>query len=353
MGTNSRLKVLVTGGAGYIGSHTIVELIESGYEPISIDNYLNSDPVSYDCIEEVTGISIEHHEVDLRDINGLNSVFKKYNNIVGVIHFAALKSVPDSVKNPIFCFDNNNNSLANIAAICIENKIKNLLFSSSCSVYGNLKAKQLPVDEDTFIGEAASPYAFTKQSGEKLLGYLSTVKPFRSLALRYFNPVGAHMSGDLGELPAKRVNNLVPIIAQTADGLRKELTVFGNDWNTRDGSCIRDYVHVSDIARAHVLGLEKLMENKRLSYFDIINLGSGEGVSVLEAINAFESVNDVKVNYKIGSRREGDVEAVYSDPQKAKEDLDWEPKYSIEDMMRSAWKWQKKLNRMGLAKLNL
>lgn len=345
--------VIVTGGAGYIGSHTIVELIKSGYEVISLDNYFNSDPVTYDCITDVTGSKVINHKIDLRSESQLKSIIKGYDNIAGVIHFAALKSVPDSVQNPGFCFDNNTNSTRNIATVCLENNIRNLLFSSSCSVYGNVTPEDLPVMENTPLKTAQSPYAFTKQSGEKLLEFMTDAHPLRVLCLRYFNPVGAHISGELGELPAKRVNNLVPIIAQTADGLRDNLTVFGGDWNTRDGSCIRDYIHVSDIAKAHVLGLSRLIKSGDLSYFDTINLGSGEGVSVLEAIDAFVRVNNIEVPYEIGSRRPGDVEAVYSNPKKAKNELEWEPSFTIDDMMRSAWKWQKKLHRLGIAKTKL
>lgn len=346
-------QVIVTGGAGYIGSHTIVELINNGYEVVSLDNYLNSDPISYKCIKDVTGQTVTYHKIDLRNAVKLNELLADYPNVAGMIHFAALKSVPDSVANPHFCFDNNNNATNNIITCALKNKISNILFSSSCSVYGNVSEKDLPVAESTPLKSAESPYAYTKQNGEKMLEFVSDVKPIKALCLRYFNPVGAHMSGELGELPAKRVNNLVPVIAQTADGLRDELTVFGDDWNTRDGSCIRDYIHVTDIAKAHVLGLEKLIEKKSTSYYDIINLGSGTGVSVFEALNAFEESTGVKINYKIGGRRSGDVEAVYSNPRKALDQLGWKPEYNIREMMYSAWKWQQKLNRIGLAKLKL
>jgi UDP-glucose 4-epimerase len=346
-------KILVTGGSGYIGSHTIVELIQNGFEVISVDNFLNSIPDVYDWIENLTNQKIVKHEFDLRDSQKVNSLFSENLNLKGVIHFAALKSVPDSVENPSFCFDNNNNALLNIASACVSFNIPNLIFSSSCSVYGNVSADMLPVMEKTPLGEAESPYAYSKQNGEVFLKYICNVKKINSICLRYFNPVGAHESGLLGELPAKRVNNLVPVITQAAAGVIDAFTVFGNNWNTRDGSCIRDYIHVSDIASAHVLALQKLIESKPSNYYDIINLGSGKGVSVFEAIQSFEKATGQKAPYFIGERRAGDVESIYSNPQKAEHVLGWTPKKSIEDMMASAWKWQLRLKELGLAKHKL
>lgn len=346
-------KILVTGGAGYIGSHTIVELIQAGFEVVSVDNFINSIPEVYDWIENLTNHKILHYTIDLRDSKKVYSLFQDNPDFKGVIHFAALKSVPDSVENPAFCFDNNNNALLNIASACISFKIPNLIFSSSCSVYGNVSGDMLPVMENTPMGEAESPYAYSKQNGEVYLRYLCNVKKISSICLRYFNPVGAHTSGLLGELPAKRVNNLVPVITQSAAGVIDAFTVFGNNWNTRDGSCIRDYIHVSDIASAHVLALQKLIESKPSNYYDIINLGSGKGISVFEAIHAFEKATGQKTPYLIGERRAGDVESIYSNPQKAERVLGWTPKYSIEEMMASAWKWQLRLKELGLAKHKL
>ena len=339
--------ILVTGGAGYIGSHTILELLKAGYDVISVDNFYNSIALSYDLIEKLTGRVFKKYNINIAENNELETVFQE-NKIDGIIHFAALKSVPDSVSEPIFCFENNNNALLNISKYALQYKINNIVFSSSCSVYGNVSPSDLPVNENTIIRKAESPYAYSKQNGEMYLKFLTDINDVQVLALRYFNPVGAHESGQLGEFPSKHSNNLVPIITQTAVGLRESMDVFGNDWNTRDGSCLRDYIHVSDIADAHLLALEKLFEINYSNKFDIVNLGSGEGVSVFEAINSFEKISNIKVNYKISPRREGDVEAIYSLPMKAKEFLGWQVKRDVDEMMISAWKWQQKLIDMGI-----
>ncbi|MAX81601.1 MAG: UDP-glucose 4-epimerase GalE [Crocinitomicaceae bacterium] len=346
-------KILVTGGAGYIGSHTIVELIENGYEVVSADNYINSIPLTYERIEVITGVKVPYYEVDLVDLDALKVIFREHPDIKGIIHFGALKSVPDSVANPSFCFDNNNISTNNIAICAEEFDVKNIIFSSSCSVYGNVMPEDLPVTEDTPLKNAESPYAYTKQNGEVMLRFISNVRDINAICLRYFNPVGAHVSGELGELPSKRVNNLVPVITQAAAGVRPHFTVFGDNWNTRDGSCIRDYIHVTDIADAHVKGIALQLAGKTKGNYDIINLGSGDGVSVFEAIQAFEKACGIKAPYEVGPRRDGDVETIYSNPKKAEMVLGWTPKYGIEDMMASAWKWQLKLAELGLAKEKL
>ncbi|PKG43423.1 UDP-glucose 4-epimerase GalE [Psychroflexus sp. MES1-P1E] len=338
--------ILVTGGAGYIGSHTIVDLLKSGYEVISVDNHYNSIALSYDLIQKLAGKSFKKYNIDIAQENALKVVFEE-NDIHGIIHFAALKSVPDSVANPIFCFKNNNNATLNIGDYALKYGVQNIVFSSSCSVYGNVEPADLPVQEQTKIRKAESPYAYSKQNGEVYLESLTDISDLKVLALRYFNPVGADDSGELGEFPSKHSNNLVPIITQTAIGLRDHMMVFGKDWNTRDGSCVRDYIHVSDIAEAHVLALKKLFEEDYESKFEVVNLGSGAGVTVFEAINSFEKMSGVKVNVKVGKRRDGDVESIYSWPVKAKELLNWAAKKDVDTMMDSAWKWQKKLIELG------
>jgi UDP-glucose 4-epimerase len=338
--------ILVTGGSGYIGSHTIIELLQSKFNVISIDNYYNSIPLSYDLIKKITGKDFKKYQFDIAQDEDLELVFQE-NTIDGIIHFAALKSVPDSVSNPIFCYQNNNNALLNIAQLAIKYGIENLVFSSSCSVYGNVAPIDLPVQENTIIRMAESPYAYSKQNGEVFLKSISEISTLKVFALRYFNPVGAHDSGEIGEFPSKHSNNLVPIITQTAIGLRDYMMVFGNDWNTRDGSCVRDYIHVSDIAEAHVLALSKLFQEDFNNKFEIVNLGSGQGVTVFEAIRSFEKMSGVKVNFKVGERRDGDVEAIYSLPNKAKDILGWFAKRDVDNMMDSAWKWQNKLIDLG------
>ncbi|MBK9282893.1 MAG: UDP-glucose 4-epimerase GalE [Sphingobacteriaceae bacterium] len=336
--------IIVTGGAGYIGSHTIIELLKNpSINIISIDNYCNSNAENYQRIEKITSKKIQYLDVDLCDKTRLFKTLNEVGNIQGIIHFAALKAVPESVSNPLLYYNNNLNSLLNLLAYCTEYNIENFIFSSSCSIYGN--ADQLPVTENTPIKKSESPYAHTKQIGEEMIQYVCRAYPhLNCVLLRYFNPVGAHMSGLIGELPIKPPNNLVPIITQTASGKNK-LTVFGTDYNTRDGSCIRDYIHVSDIAAAHVNALFYLLDKKYSENISIFNLGTGNGVSVLEAIGSFEKVSGIKLNYTIGNRREGDVIAIYADNAKAINELQWKPKYNLDDMMLSAWKWQQNLNK--------
>lgn len=336
-------KILVNGGAGYIGSHTTVELLEQGFEVVSIDNFVNSEPENYERIQKITGREVRHYDIDLCDFNKVWDVFALEGGFDGIIHFAALKSVPESVQKPLKYFENNNQSLINTAKAITKSGKGGLIFSSSCSVYGNLRPDQLPVSESTSTQMVESPYGYTKLMGENMLRFTALNRSFKTIALRYFNPVGAHPSGLLGELPSQGINNLIPVVTQTAAGLREEFIVFGNDYSTRDGSCIRDYIHVSDIANAHVLALKYLMENWQDEYFDVYNLGSGKGVTVFEVLEAFSRVNGILPKYKVGRRREGDVEMVYSDSSKALKNLGWKTKYDLDEMMRSAWNWQKNL----------
>lgn len=337
------MKILITGGAGYIGSHTIIEILENtNWEVISIDNYSSSSEKTYQRIEKITGKKTNYYNIDLTDLSLTEKVFEENKDIAGIIHFAAFKSVPESVENPLLYYHNNLNSLINILRCQKKYSIPNLIFSSSCSVYGNLD--ELPVTENTPLNKPESPYAYTKQIGEKIVDdFIKINSSLKAISLRYFNPVGAHKSGLNGEVPIARPNNLVPYITQTAIGKLEQLTVFGGDYATNDGTCIRDYVHVCDIASAHVKALQKLVEDKNFERHSIINLGTGVGVSVLEAIKAFEKVSNQKLNYKIGERRAGDVEAIYANNNKAKELLNWTPKYNIDEMMLSAWLWENNL----------
>ena len=334
------MKVLITGGAGYIGSHTIIELLKQGYEDIvSLDNYSNSDSSTYDRIEAISGNLINYVNIDLLDFESLKRFFKE-NKIETIIHFAALKSVPESVSNPNLYYQNNLNSLLNLLDCCTIFQVNNFIFSSSCSVYGN--PESLPVTENTPFGKAESPYAHTKQIGEEILNSYSKSNPhFKHLSLRYFNPAGADESFLIGEKITERPNNLIPIFTQTAAGIRESFTVFGKDYDTIDGSCIRDYIHVSDIAEAHVRAIEYLNTNS--VYKKVINLGTGVGSTVLEMIEAFEYTNNLKLNYVIGNRREGDVESIFANNQLAEEELNWVPKRKLPDIMKSAWEWQKRI----------
>jgi UDP-glucose 4-epimerase len=328
--------VIITGGCGYIGSHTAIDLIQNGYEVVSIDNFSRSVDFSLQCIENITGKKIKNHAVDLCDLNATEEIFSLYPEVAGVIHFAAFKSVPESVKSPLLYYNNNINSLVNVISCLTRFNIKNLVFSSSCSVYGDIK--DLPVSEQTALSEPKSPYAATKVMGEKIVADCSEAYNLNAINLRYFNPVGAHITGRIGELPLQRPDNLFPIMTQTAVGRIDKLTVFGGKFPTRDGSCIRDYVHVSDIARAHVLALKYMLTEKKV--YEIINLGTGNGVSVLEAINEFEKVSGVQLNYSIGEPREGDVVEIYSDASKALEILGWKTDHDLTDMVMTAWQWQ-------------
>ncbi|HKK74424.1 MAG TPA: UDP-glucose 4-epimerase GalE [Saprospiraceae bacterium] len=335
-------KILVTGGTGYIGSHTIVDLLQNGFEVISIDNHLNSTDDCLDGIEQITGKRVKNYPVDLTDLEATREVFRNHPGIDGIIHFAALKLVGESVEQPLRYFHNNLNSLLNIISCMQAFEVSHLIFSSSCSVYGN--AQELPVTENTPLQQAESPYARTKQMGEQICTDVARIaQELNFILLRYFNPAGAHESGLIGEAPSKRPSNLVPVITETAIGKRDSMTVFGSDYDTRDGSCVRDYIHVMDLANAHTRALQHLLSGKNEHNLDIINLGIGEGVTVLEAIKAFESVSGQSLNYKVGPPRPGDVIAVYADPSKAQSMLGWRPERNIEDIMRTAWAWQQQL----------
>lgn len=332
--------IIVTGGAGYIGSHTIIELLnQTEYNIVSIDNFSNSTPETFDRIESITGKRIQNLNVNICNLEALEFAISSIKNPIGIIHFAAFKSVGDSVSNPLSYYHNNLQSLINILKICKLKNIDNFIFSSSCSVYGNVDV--LPVTEETPFALAESPYAHTKQIGEDIVSnFTKSEQSFKAVLLRYFNPVGAHQSGLNGELSKDKPNNLVPFITQSAIGILPPLTVFGGDYDTRDGSCIRDYIHVSDIADAHVKALNYLIENRQKQKTSIFNLGTGNGVSVFEAINSFEKVSNQKLNYSVGPRRAGDVINIYANNNLAKEELNWVPKFNLDDMMLSAWKWQ-------------
>jgi len=331
-------KVLVTGGCGYIGSHTIVDLINNGFEVISIDNYVNSSRSSLKGIEKITGKKVKNYKIDLCNYNRVRKVFLENKDIVGIIHFAALKAVGESSEQPLRYFKNNFNSTLNMLEATKEFGIKNFIFSSSCTVYGN--AKELPVTENTPFQRVESPYGLTKQAGEEMIQFFSKANPkINSILLRYFNPAGAHESALLGEAPNVALN-LVPIITEVAIGKRKSITVYGANYDTRDGSNIRDYIHVMDLANAHTKALEYLIKSNNKTNCEVYNLGIGEGASVLEVIKAFEKVSGEKLNYKIGPRRKGDVVAIYSNYKKAKRRLKWKPTRNIEDIMRTAWAWE-------------
>jgi UDP-glucose 4-epimerase len=332
------MKVLVTGGCGFIGSHTIVDLINNGFDVVSVDSNIRSSTLLLEGVEKITGKKIRNYKVDLCNLEDTHAVFHENRDIIGVIHFAALKTVPESVADPLFYFQNNLTSLVNVLKCVKEFNVPNLVFSSSCSVYGN--TTELPVVEETPLGEAQSPYARTKQMGEQIIEDYSRVNDTQSILLRYFNPVGAHPSALIGELPLGRPDNLVPVITQTAIGKIPKLTVYGHDYDTRDGSCIRDYIYVMDIANAHTKAMQYLIDQRNTDNCEIFNLGTGNGVTVLESIKAFEKISGVKLNYELGPRRPGDVIAIYANNARAKKLLGWEPKTGIEDMMRTAWQWE-------------
>ncbi|HMU46629.1 MAG TPA: UDP-glucose 4-epimerase GalE [Chitinophagaceae bacterium] len=334
------MTILVTGGCGYIGSHTMVDLAENGYEVISVDNFSRSSDRLLKGAEKITGKNIINYAIDICNFELLREVFQKHQ-VDGIIHFAALKLVDESVREPLLYFHNNLVSQVNILRCAAEFKIPNFVFSSSCSVYGN--AKEIPVTEETPLEKAESPYGRTKQIGEDMIRDIAKASNINYILLRYFNPAGAHPSAITGEVPYGRPSNLVPAITQFAAGKLPELKVFGIDYDTRDGSCIRDFVHVCDIAHAHTLAMRYLIEQKNKTNCDVFNLGTGNGVTVLETIKAFEEVAGKKLNYKIGGRRTGDVVAVYANNDKAKKYLNWMPQYGLSDIMRTAWQWELKL----------
>ncbi len=336
-------KILVTGGCGYIGAHTIVDLLENGYEVISIDDNSRSTTYLLDGIEKITGKKIKNYKVDLKNFDETRAVFQENEDVTGIIHFAAYKAVGESVEEPLLYYENNLFSLINILKCVKEFNISYFVFSSSCTVYGN--PDSIPVTEKSPIKKAESPYGATKQIGETIVEDFTKTSPCNSILLRYFNPVGAHPSALIGELPLGKPENLVPAITQFAIGKIEKLTVYGDDYATRDGSCVRDYIHVCDIAHAHTLALEFLINKKNKLACEIFNLGSGNGVTVLEAIKTFEKVSGKKLNYTIGPRRPGDVVAIYANNDLATRLLSWNIKYDLNDMLRTAWQWQLKIKK--------
>lgn len=343
---NNSDTVIVTGGAGYIGSHTIIELLEqTDYRVISLDNYSNSTEDTYRRIREITGKGnrLAWFKVNLCNKEELTQTLKHTNSIKGIIHFAACKSVPESVADPLLYYHNNMESLVNILYLCNKKNIRDFIFSSSCSVYGNIKT--LPVTEKAGLHEAESPYAHTKQMGEEVVKSFTKYTPeFKSVLLRYFNPAGAHPSAEIGELPLGPPTSLVPVITRTAAGLIPKMYVHGDDYETRDGSCIRDYIHVSDIADAHIKALDFVIKGKNREACSLFNLGTGNGITVFEAIKSFEKVSGKKLNYEVGPRRGGDVVAIYANNNLARRELGWQPKFALDDMMLSAWKWQQHIS---------
>jgi len=334
-------KILVTGGCGYIGSHTIVDLIENGYDLISVDNNSRSTPAMLNGAEQITGKKIKNYKVDLCNFDDTHAIFQENKDIYGIIHFAAYKAVGESVEEPLLYYENNITSLVNLLKCVQEFHIPHFVFSSSCSVYGN--AAEIPVTETTPLMPPESPYGATKQMGEQIISDFAKSSGIPCILLRYFNPAGAHPSNIIGEMPLGHPSNLVPVITQTAIGKIKKMTVFGTDYETRDGSCIRDFIHVSDLAHAHTLALKYLERQQNKSQSEIFNLGTGNGVTVLEAIQTFEKVSGMKLNFEEGSRRAGDVVAIYANNDLAKNQLGWETKYHLDDIIRTAWNWEQKM----------
>lgn len=342
-----RKKILVTGGLGFIGSHTAVELQQAGYDVVILDDLSNSSISVLDRIEKITNIKPVLYQINMLDKNRLNEMFASEKDIAAVIHFAAFKAVGESVKEPLKYFHNNLLSLIHLLECMEKWEISNIVFSSSATVYGD--PDELPAIESTPFKKALSSYGSTKQMGEEILEKTSAVKNIRSIALRYFNPVGAHASSLIGELPLGVPNNLMPFITQTAAGVREQLTVFGNDYTTPDGTCLRDYIHVVDLAKAHVKSCDRLLQTNMAGMYEVYNIGTGHAISVMEMIKAFEEYNRVKLNYKIGERRAGDATAVYADVTKAADVLQWNAELGLKDMVTSAWDWQKNLKRIVTA----
>lgn len=340
-------KILVTGGTGYIGSHTVVELQKAGYEVVIIDNLSNSDKNVLEGIKKITGILPSFVEADCTDINALRNLFDTHKDIKGIINFAASKAVGESIYKPILYYRNNLDTLLNLLDLMPEYGVKGIVFSSSCTVYG--EPDENPVTENASIKKATSPYGNTKQISEEIItDVIMSGAPIKSVILRYFNPVGAHESAEIGELPNGVPQNLIPFLTQTAMGIRPELSVFGDDYNTPDGSCMRDFINVVDLAKAHVTAMERMLEDKSDDKIEIFNLGTGQGLSVLELIHAFESATGVKVPYKIVGRRAGDIEKIWANPEKANNVLGWHASTPIEATMQSAWNWQKRLRERGI-----
>jgi len=335
------MKILVTGGLGFIGSHTVVELQNQGFEVIIIDNLSNTSLNVLDGIANITGINTAFENLDLREKEKVQDFFRRHRDISGVIHFAASKAVGESVENPLLYYENNLNTLIYLLQELQQQPEANFIFSSSCTVYG--QAEKMPITEDASIQTAMSPYGNTKQIGEEIITDTAKVTNINAILLRYFNPIGAHPSAEIGELPIGVPQNLVPFITQTGSGLRKELSVYGDDYPTSDGTCIRDYIHVVDLAKAHVIALKRLLDKKNLAKVESFNLGTGTGSSVLEVIHAFEQVSGQKLPYKIVDRREGDITSAYANTDKANSVLGWKAQSTLDEAMESAWKWEQKI----------
>jgi UDP-glucose 4-epimerase len=337
------MKVVVTGGLGFIGSHTVVELQAKGFEVVIIDNLSNSSIEVLDRITAITGIKPAFEQIDLREKQAVTDFFKKYGNVGGIIHFAASKAVNESVENPLLYYENNIATLVYLLQELQKKEEAHFIFSSSCTVYG--QAKTMPITEDAPVQPAMSPYGNTKKIGEEIIRDVCRVSSINAVMLRYFNPVGAHASHKIGELPLGVPQNLVPFITQTGMGIRKELSVFGDDYPTPDGTCIRDYIHVVDLAKAHVVALQRLIDKKNTEKAEVFNLGTGQGNSVLDVITTFEKVSGQKLNYKIVGRREGDIIEAYANTEKAKSVLGWQTQLSLEDALLSAWNWEKEIRK--------
>ncbi|WP_111685167.1 UDP-glucose 4-epimerase GalE [Winogradskyella tangerina] len=336
------MKILVTGGLGFIGSHTVVELQNEGFEVVIIDDLSNSTVEVLDGITAITGEKPLFEQLDLKDRTKVEDFFNRHKDVAGVIHFAASKAVGESVQKPLMYYENNLSTLVYVLKEILKLEHQNFIFSSSCTVYG--QADDLPITESAPVKPAESPYGNTKQIGEEIIRDSCKVNAdLKTIALRYFNPIGSHPSAEIGELPKGVPQNLVPFITQTAIGMREQLSVFGGDYPTEDGTCIRDYIHVVDLAKAHVVALQRLLQNKNETNFEIFNLGTGKGSSVLEAIKSFERVSGKSLNYKIVGRREGDIVAAYADTNKANDVLGWRTELSLDDAMASAWKWEQKI----------
>ncbi|MBP3375070.1 MAG: UDP-glucose 4-epimerase GalE [Bacteroidaceae bacterium] len=340
--------ILVTGGTGFIGSHTTVELQQAGYDVVIVDNLSNSKIEVLDGIEKITGIRPAFEQVDLRDYDATEAVFKKYPEICGIIHFAASKAVGESVQLPLVYYRNNVISLVNLLELMPKYNVKGIIFSSSCTVYGQPKPENLPVTEEAPHQKATSPYGNTKEINEQIItDFIHSGAPIKSIVLRYFNPIGAHPSAEIGELPNGVPNNLIPFVTQTAMGIRKELTIFGNDYDTPDGTCIRDYIYVVDLAKAHVCSMTRVLD-KETEPLEFFNVGTGNGYSTKEIVDSFERATGVKLNWKYGPRREGDIEKIWGNVDKANKVLGWKAEANLDDVLATAWKWQVKLREDGV-----
>lgn len=335
-------KILVTGGLGFIGSHTVVELQNEGYEVVIVDDLSNSSIEVLDRITSITNKKPHFEQLDLKNQSAVKGLFEKHSDIAGVIHFAASKAVGESVEKPLLYYHNNISSLIYLLEEMAKNNTNNFIFSSSCTVYG--QADTMPITEQAPFKPAESPYGNTKKMGEEIIRDTAKVSNLNAVALRYFNPIGAHETAKIGELPIGVPQNLIPYVTQTAAGIREQLSVFGGDYPTSDGTAVRDYIHVVDLAKAHTIAMRRLLENKNKTYFEVFNVGTGKGSTVLEVINAFENATGKKLNYKIVDRREGDITEAYADTTYANNELGWKAELNLEDALASAWKWQETLN---------